>query len=151
MSREQVKPPHTWLGAMVSNKCPRCRVGKIYKSQNPYNWNKMTAMPAQCAVCGQPMELETWFYYGTGYVSYALTVAFIVSTFVAWWVLLGFSAYDNSIYTWLGSTIALLIVLQPLFMRLSRSLWLSAHVRYNPNWKNEKIELKPVNLVRDPV
>lgn len=151
MNGEQVKPPHTWLSAMVTNKCPRCRVGYIYKSTNPYSWSKMTSMHAQCPVCGQPTELETWFYYGTGYVSYALTVAFIVSTFVAWWVLLGFSAYDNSIYTWLGSTIVLLVILQPLFMRLSRSLWLSAHVRYNPNWKNEKIELKPAHLVREPV
>ncbi|HAI82679.1 MAG TPA: DUF983 domain-containing protein, partial [Chitinophagaceae bacterium] len=56
--------------------------------------------------------------------SYALTVAFSVSTFVAWWVLVGFSLYDNRIFYWLGLNAVLMLVLQPVFMRVSRSIWL---------------------------
>ena len=96
-------------------------------------------MHEHCPVCGQPTEIEVGFYYGTGYVSYALTVALTVATFVAWKVLIGlsFDIDDNRIFYWLGTNIVILIVLQPLVMRLSRSLWLSWFVEYEPDFKNK--------------
>lgn len=36
-------------------------------------------MNERCPVCGQPMEIVKGFYYSTGYVSYALSVAVSVS------------------------------------------------------------------------
>jgi hypothetical protein len=92
----------------------------------------------KCPVCEQRMEIEVGFYYGTAYVSYALTVAISVSTFVAWWVLIGMSVNDNRFFWWLGINISLLIILQPYLMRLSRAIWLSFFVRYNTNWQTEK-------------
>ncbi len=96
-------------------------------------------MHEHCLVCGQPTEIEVGFYYGTGYVSYALTVALTVATFVAWKVLIGlsFDIDDNRIFYWLGTNIVILIVLQPIIMRLSRSLWLSWFVDYEPDHKNK--------------
>lgn len=96
-------------------------------------------MHEHCPVCGQPTEIEVGFYYGTGYVSYALTVALTVATFVAWKVLIGlsFDIDDNRIFYWLGTNILILIVLQPPLMRLSRSLWLSWFVDYEPDYKNK--------------
>jgi hypothetical protein len=90
-----------------------------------YQLNKLTNMPKNCSVCGQRTELEVGFYYGTGYVSYALTVAFTVATFIAWWVLIGVGLDDNRIFWWLGTNALLLFLLQPWFMRTSRVLWLS--------------------------
>jgi hypothetical protein len=84
------------------------------------------------------MEIEVGFYYGTAYVSYALTVALSVTTFVAWWVLIGMSVKDTRFFWWMGVNITLLIVLQPYLMRLSRAIWLSFFVRYNANWQTEK-------------
>jgi hypothetical protein len=55
-----------------------------------------------CLVCEQRTEIEPGFYYGTSYVSYALTVAFSASTFVAWWVIIGLSTEDNRIFWWLS-------------------------------------------------
>jgi hypothetical protein len=99
-------------------------------------------MNEYCPVCGQPTEIELGFYYGTGYVSYALTVAYFVSTFVAWKVLIGmtFGLEDNRIFYWMISAIVLLIFTQPLIMRLSRSIWLGWFVSYNKNWKKEPLE-----------
>lgn len=99
-------------------------------------------MNERCPVCGQPTEIEVGFYIGTGYVSYALMVAFFVSTFVAWKVLIGmtFELDDNRIFYWMFGSIALVILLQPIFMRLSRSIWIAMFVKYNPNWKNEPLE-----------
>ena len=95
-------------------------------------------MNEDCPECGQPTELEVGFYYGTSYVSYALTVAFSVATFIAWWVLIGVSIDDNRVFYWLGINAVLLVVLQPVFMRLSRSLWLSWFVKYDDDWKIKK-------------
>jgi hypothetical protein len=76
-------------------------------------------------------------------VSYALSVAFIVSTFVAWKVLIGmtFDIDDNRIFYWMGTAFVLLFAVQPLLMRLSRSLWLSMFVKYDSDWKNNPLEM----------
>jgi hypothetical protein len=99
-------------------------------------------MHEACPVCGQPTEIEVGFYYGTGYVSYALSIAFLVATFVAWKVLIGltFSVDDNRIFYWMGTAIVLLLLMQPLIMRLSRTLWLSWFVSYDPDWKDHPIK-----------
>ena len=132
-----------FLTAALANKCPRCREGDIFKSQQAYKFKTNTDMHEHCPVCGQPTEIEVGFYYGTGYVSYALSVAFIVSTFVAWKVLIGmtFDIDDNRIFYWMGTAFVLLFAVQPLLMRLSRSLWLSMFVRYDPDWKNNPLEM----------
>ncbi len=97
-------------------------------------------MNDQCPVCGQATEIEVGFYYGTGYVSYALTVAFSVSTFIAWWVLIGLSLDDTRFFWWMGTNAVLMILMQPLFMRLSRSIWLSWFVSYDRDWKSHQLE-----------
>lgn len=107
-------------------------------------------MHKECPVCGQPTEIEVGFYYGTGYVSYALAVALLVSTFVAWKVLIGmtFSINDNRIFYWMGTAFVLLFAAQPLIMRLSRSLWLSWFVKYDPDWESKPIK-KPERVVKE--
>lgn len=125
--------------SVLQNKCPRCRHDQLYEDANPYHLGKFMKMNEHCPSCGQPSEPETGFYFGTGYVSYALSVALSVATFVAWWVLLGFSLYDNRIFWWLGVNALLLVVLQPVLMRLSRSIWLAFFVYYDRNWRQQKI------------
>lgn len=96
-------------------------------------------MHKDCPVCGQPTEIEVGFYYGTGYVSYALTVAISVATFVAWIVLIGMSWDDNRFLYWLITNAIILTLLMPWLMRVSRSLWFSWFVKYDPNWRTNKI------------
>lgn len=93
-----------------------------------------------CPVCGQKTDIEPGFYIGTAYVSYALTVAFSVATFIAWWVLIGFSVDDNRVFWWLGINALLMIIFQSYFMRLSRAVWLSFFVKYDAgeHWKNNQ-------------
>lgn len=94
-------------------------------------------MHTRCPVCGQPTEIEVGFYYGTSYVSYAITVLLSMITFAVWWFVFGFSLYDNSIFYWLLANGIFLILLQPLIMRFCRTLWLSWFVKYNPNWSDQ--------------
>ena len=92
-------------------------------------------MPERCPECGQKYELEPGFWYGTGYVSYALSVAFSVTSFVAWFVLIGMSTSDNRFFIWLTLNILLLVFLQPWIMRLSRVIYLYFFVSYDPDHK----------------
>jgi hypothetical protein len=132
------KKPIGYLLNVFKLQCPRCRQGKIFKNKLSLGISQNTAMHQKCSVCNQPTEIEVGFYVGTGYVSYALTVAITAATFVAWLVLIGISAEDNRIFWWLGSNAIFLVMLQPWLMRFCRSLWLSFFVKYNKNWATEQ-------------
>jgi hypothetical protein len=95
-------------------------------------------MPETCPVCSQKYDLEQGFWYGTGYVSYALAVAVSVTTFVAWLVIIGISIDDNRIFWWLGLNTVLLVVIQPWLMRLSRVIYIRFFVRYDENYGTTK-------------
>ena len=97
-------------------------------------------MNVNCPVCNQPMEIEVGFYYGTSYVSYALTVALSIASLMAWWVIIGLSTTDDRFIYWLVLNGVFLLLLQPWLMRLSRSIWLSWFVRYDPDWKEHAPE-----------
>jgi uncharacterized protein (DUF983 family) len=143
-----VKKPG-YLVSVLDNRCPRCRRGKLFTSSNPYQLKSVLKMNKACPVCGQPTEIEVGFYYGTAYVSYALTVAFCITTFVVWWILIGFSVKDGDYrLLWWGIINAvLLIALQPVFMRLSRTMWLSWFVKYEPEWKDKPISKESIERV----
>jgi phage FluMu protein Com len=135
---DQHKNTPNYLISVLQNKCPRCREGNLFITKNAYDFTRNTKMNEHCPTCGQVTEIEVGFYYGTAYVSYGLTVAFSVATFVAWWVLIGVSIDDNRLFWWLGINSFLMLAMQPLFMRLSRSLWLSWFVKYDANWQISK-------------
>jgi uncharacterized protein DUF983 len=125
----------SYLWSLLTMKCPRCRKGPMFTNSNPWNLKKVFSMPKNCPECGQKYELELGFWYGTGYVSYALSVAFCVASFVAWYVLIGMSTEDNRVFWWMGINIFLLIALQPWLMRISRVIYLYFFVKYDPNYK----------------
>ena len=133
------KPNYYW--SMLTMKCPRCRRGPMFKSPNPFRKLKLNYifdMYDNCPVCNQKYDLETGFWYGTGYVSYALAVAVSATTFIAWLVLIGVSTDDNRIFWWLGLNAVLLVVIQPWLMRLSRVIYMRFFVRYDENYEVTK-------------
>lgn len=130
------KPNLLW--SVVTNRCPHCRQGKLFTDPNPYNFKTTMRMPENCPVCGQPFELQTGFYFGTGYVSYALSVALLAAVFVGWAFTMGLSIQDNSIFWCLGIGTVILLMLQPIIQRLARSIWIAFFVRYDKNWRAVK-------------
>ncbi len=143
---DKVKHPG-YMISVLTNKCPRCREGEIYKVKSAYKLNSIVKMHDRCPVCEQPTEIEVGFYYGTGYVSYALSVGFCVASCITWWLLIGFSFEDNRFLTWVISNAVILILLQPPLMRLSRTLWLSWFVKYDPDWKQHPIDEKNMDRI----
>jgi hypothetical protein len=113
----------------------------MFKNGNAFKKIKLSYildMPETCTECGQRYDLEQGFWYGTGYVSYALAVAVSVTTFLAWLVFFGVSTEDNRVFYWLALNGVLLVALQPWLMRLSRVIYLYFFVRYDENYPQTK-------------
>ncbi len=119
-------------------KCPRCRKGPMFVNNNPWNLKKTLKMPEKCPECNQRYELEVGFWYGTGYVSYGLTVMMYIIGFALWWFIIGMSTTDDRFVWWLCINTTLIVFLQPWIMRLSRAVYLYFFVRYDADYKNTK-------------
>ena len=91
-------------------------------------------MNDECPVCKQVFDLEPGFYYGTGFVSYAFAVAITIASFIAWWIFIGISVDDNRVFYWIVVNAVLLILLQPILMRFSRTIWLAFFIKYDADW-----------------
>jgi hypothetical protein len=63
-----------------------------------------------------------------------------VFSFILWWLTIGFSLKDARIFYWLIFNTVLLVGLQPVLMRLSRTLWLSWFVPFDADWKEREME-----------
>jgi uncharacterized protein (DUF983 family) len=118
------------LPSILKSKCPNCRKGNMFTNKSYFPLNKLLQMPEHCPVCGQKYELEVGFYYGTGYVSYGLSVALSVFNFLWYGLLIGLSYKDYSFFYCLITSTAIVILLQPWLMRLSRVLYLYMFVKY---------------------
>lgn len=134
------RPSRGYLSSTLGCRCPRCREGKLFQHGVTIRLGKNMLMNKNCPVCGQATEIEVGFYYGTSYVSYALTVAMSVATLLAWWMIIGLSTEDDRFFWWVGVNAVILIVLQPWIMRVSRSLWISWFVKYDRDWESHKPE-----------
>ncbi|MAX78817.1 MAG: DUF983 domain-containing protein [Crocinitomicaceae bacterium] len=131
----------TKLYSVFTMTCPKCQETKIFKNGNPYNFSKIFDMPERCEKCGQKIEVEPGFFYGSMYVSYGVSVAYLVAVWVAMMVL--YPSFTTTEY--LLVAITTLIILTPYFFRLSRSVWINFFVNYDPDaiqkWEKEKHEV----------
>lgn len=87
-----------------------------------------------CPVCDQEYKQEPGFWFGTSYVSYGLMVIVSAISFGFWWLIIGMSLDDYRLFYWLVANTVLLFVLQPYMMRLSRVVFLSFFVKYDPHF-----------------
>lgn len=139
------RPTPNYLWSIITMRCPRCRRGKMFKDPNPYrkfSLKHIFGMYDNCPVCGLKYDMEPGFWYGTGYVSYALAVAISVATFIAWWVLIGVSTDDSRIFWWLGTNAFILVAVQPWMMRISRVLYMRFFARYDARYDQREKEKK---------
>jgi len=118
------------IKSLLQLKCPNCRVGDMFSNKSIFPLNNMLDMPARCAHCNLKYELETGFWFGTGYISYAISVGLIILMAVLFGLTYGFRFNDNSIFIFLGLAVGVLVLLQPVLMRLSRALYLRIFVKY---------------------
>ena len=127
-----------YISSTIGCYCPRCREGKLFQHPVTVSFRKNMLMNKECIVCNQASEIEVGFYYGTSYVSYAITVALSLVSLGIWGLTIGLSVNDNRFFFWMGVNAILLLLGQPWLMRFSRSLWISWFVKYDPDWKKNQ-------------
>lgn len=118
----------TKLYSILFNKCPRCHDGDFMAEKNMFKLNKAFQMLEHCDKCGLKYMMEPSFYYGAMYVSYALTVAIAVATFVISTLFFNLSMVESFI-----PIVIALIVTAPVSIRFSRIGWINLFVKYDPN------------------
>lgn len=140
----------SFLGSLIGMKCPNCRKGKMFTQKSVFPFKKMLDMPERCTECGQKMEIEPGFYYGTGYVSYGLSIALTVFNLVWFLIFIGISFKNNSLFWFIGVDVAIVILLQPWIMRYSRVVYLSMFVKYGSYEKHEEQTVHPAEDAVQP-
>lgn len=108
-------------------KCPRCHEGPVYLHKNAYNLSLAGKMYKRCPTCGLDYQPEPGFYFGAGYVSYALTVALSIAVFIFLFPFV--SWYRWEIY--IGVIAGILLITFPILFRYSRIIWLYFFVKYD--------------------
>lgn len=105
--------------AITGAKCPRCREGNMFPV-NPFSYRKLTVINSQCAICDASLIPEPGFYDGAMYISYAFSVALMVTSLVAINVLVA----KPELWMYLSSVVGLTILLMPAMLRYSKTLYL---------------------------
>ncbi len=113
--------------SIATNTCPKCNVGSFFKTNNPYDLKNFDKINEYCQYCGESFLREPGFYIGAMYVSYALSVALTVISFVGFVILL-----NVDIYYVLAVLIPAIIVLLPVLFRTARIIWINFFVKYDP-------------------
>lgn len=92
---------------------------------NPYNILKTGDMPEACEVCGQVMEPEPGYYYGSMYISYILGAFWSFLFFAIMYVFMGIP------FKWaIGLLITVHLLLSPPLTRWARAIYLYLHVPF---------------------
>lgn len=120
------------LTAFAHSKCPRCRVGKMFVG--PVYGFKKQRMLDHCPHCGLKFEIEPGYFYAAMYVSYAFSVAQVVSLGLATAL---FTASESP-WTYIIVLFLAILVFAPFNLRYSRLVllhFLSPKVTYNPDYE----------------
>ncbi|MCB0480748.1 MAG: DUF983 domain-containing protein [Flavobacteriales bacterium] len=123
------------LYSMLFLKCPKCHETDLFEQKNPYKVKGFFDMPYKCVNCGQKSDIEPGFFYGAMYVSYGISVAWLIAVFVA--ILVLYPAFSIEFY--LVTAIGSLIGLSPYFFRLSRAIWVNFFVHYDKNFSKSPL------------
>jgi uncharacterized protein (DUF983 family) len=116
------------INSILKMKCPKCREGNLFTNKNTYKYKGFFDMPNYCPKCNQSFRVETGFYLGAMYVSYALTIALNVSVFVA---LMSINMYSLPLFFTIAG-IGTLITM-PYIVKISRAVWIAMMINYDPN------------------
>ncbi len=116
------------LPALLKMNCPRCRKGKVFKYQNPYNLSHIGDMNDLCPACNLNFRPEPGFYFGGAVISYPLMIIWNVMVLIFYYLVTG-NIFDHPIL--LLSILAFATVLAaPVVFRYSRIIFLYILVRH---------------------
>jgi len=110
--------------AILKQRCPKCRRGKIFRG--------LMHMNRQCSECGFTFDREAGYWTGAMFVSSFLPMLLVGPV----WAILVFTG--QNIWLAFAITFILLMILIPVTFRYSRAIWL--HTDYRLDAPQRKIE-----------
>ena len=114
--RRVLKPKVGTLRGILEQLCPRCRVGKIYRTAF---FRLPARMQERCDTCGLKFEREEGYFLGAMQVDYGLGVAGVSLLAAVIWLLTRWSFSKTVIVALL-----LFLPLVPALTRLGRIVWI---------------------------
>jgi uncharacterized protein (DUF983 family) len=111
--------PKNLATAIAQAQCPNCRQGHMFPV-SPFSYRKLSVMHSRCEVCDANLIPEPGFYDGAMYISYAFSVALMVTSLVAINVLVA----EPKLWMYLTTVVVLTIFLLPAMLRYSKTLYL---------------------------
>lgn len=124
------------LLAVAQSKCPRCREGNMFDGR-VYGLKKQK-MNEICPCCGFKFEIEPGYFYAAMYVSYAFSVAQVVTLAL----ITAYFTHSESPWLYIGVLFGAILLFAPFNLRYSRLVllhFLSPKVSYNPNLAIKKV------------
>ena len=120
------------LHSILTGTCPRCHQESMYVNKNPYIITKLYQMHEKCASCGLKYKIEPSFFFGAMYVSYGLTIAIGVATYIIASAFLVMNVNEALVAISIG-----ILLLMPVTARLARNIYIHMFVKFKPNWRQE--------------
>ncbi len=120
-------PHHSNVLSVIKLKCPKCHEGDLFINKNTYKYKGFFDMPENCTKCNQDFQIETGFYLGAMYSSYAITIIINVTVFL---ILSLFLEYNIGLF--LTIDLFILLLTMPYVFKISRAIWLAIMIQYDP-------------------
>ena len=105
--------------AILQGKCPRCREGNIFPT-SIFSYHKLTDVHHKCPHCDAVFSPEPDFFMGAMFISYAFSVALVISSVI----ILNLLFDDPSILIYGITIIVGNLILLPVMLRYSKVLYL---------------------------
>lgn len=113
------------LRDIFGQRCPRCRLGKIFASSVFLGFPKMAE---RCLVCGLRFEREPGYFLGAMYIGYG--IALLITTLIATllWAVTGWWITKDAIWA-----VVLFLPLAPATTLFARILWIYLDQTVDPD------------------
>ena len=113
--------------SILRGKCPGCHEGNFFKYTFTMNIFKVNKIEKKCSQCDLKYMIEPAFYFGALYVSYGITVAICIVTFIISKII-----FDLALLSSFIAVFIVLILFIPVNLRLSRILLINMFINYKP-------------------
>jgi uncharacterized protein (DUF983 family) len=110
---------------ILRHRCPRCRVGKIFRRSIFLGFPKMHE---RCSVCHLRYEREPGYFLGAMYISYALALPVVALIAGILWAVTGWWITKATVWA-----VLLFLPLVPAITFLARVLWIYLDQTFDPD------------------
>ena len=112
------------LRAILLQRCPRCRLGGIFRYSIFKGWPKMCE---RCPVCDLKFQREEGYFLGAMYISFGLALLVIAVIAVLLWGTTGWPITKDTVWA-----VVLFLPLAPTISLFARVLWIYLDQTFDP-------------------